>query len=67
MEDPETHQKLDIDANGFRADYLAEIAEFRETFRRECFQSRIDYVPLDTSMQFDKALTEYLGRRQGRY
>jgi uncharacterized protein (DUF58 family) len=67
MEDPETHQKLDIDASGFRADYLAEIAEFRETFRRECFQSRIDYVPLDTSMQFDKALTEYLGRRQGRY
>ena len=30
------------------------------TYRRECFQAGIDYVPLDTSMQFDQALTEYL-------
>jgi uncharacterized protein (DUF58 family) len=67
LEEPETHQTLHIDAGGFRRDYLAELKEFCDTFRRECSQARIDYVPLDTSMQFDKALTEYLGRRQGRY
>ena len=67
LEEPETHQRLPIDAGGFRADYLAELGEFRDTLRRECAQARIDYVPLDTSMQFDKALTEYLGRRHGRY
>ena len=39
---------------------------FRETYRRECFQSGIDYVPLDTSMQFDRALTEYLAMRRSR-
>ena len=37
-----------------------------ETYRRECFQSGIDYVPLDTSMPFDRALTEYLLMRQSR-
>ena len=35
-------------------------------YRRECFQTGIDYVPLDTSMQFDKALLEYLVSRSTR-
>ncbi len=66
LEDPETEQRLAIDAKGFRRDYLDEIEAFRETYRRECFQTGIDYVPLDTSMQFDKALTEYLVSRTAR-
>jgi uncharacterized protein (DUF58 family) len=66
LEDPETQETLALDADGFRADYLNEIDVFRETYRRECFQAGIDYVPLDTSMQFDKALTEYLAQRQAR-
>jgi uncharacterized protein (DUF58 family) len=66
FEEPETRERIDVDATGFRADYLAEIAEFRDTYRRECFQSGIDYVPLDTSMQFDRALTEYLLSRRAR-
>ena len=48
------------------ADYLAEVQAFCDTYRRECFQSGIDYVPLDTSMQFDRALTEYLASRRAR-
>ncbi len=66
LEDPETNRRLKLDADGFRRDYLAELANFRETYRRECFQSGIDYVSLDTSMQFDKALTEYLASRSAR-
>ncbi|MEM6798811.1 MAG: DUF58 domain-containing protein [Planctomycetota bacterium] len=66
LEDPETRQKLEIDADGFRSDYRDEINTFRETYRRECFQSGIDYVPLDTSMPFDRALTEYLVTRRQR-
>jgi uncharacterized protein (DUF58 family) len=66
LEDPETQESLALDADGFRADYLKEIEAFRETYRRECFQAGIDYVALDTSMQFDKALTEYLVQRQAR-
>ena len=66
LEDPETHRRLSLDADGFRHDYLAEVEAFRETYRRECAQARIDYVPLDTSMQFDRALTEYLVNRMTR-
>ena len=66
LEDPESNQRLEVDADSFRGDYLQEIAAFRETYRRECFQSGIDYVPLDTSMPFDRALTEYLVMRRSR-
>ncbi len=55
-----------LDADHFRHDYLREVEAFRETYRRECFQSGIDYVPLDTSMPFDKALLEYLLSRRAR-
>ena len=67
LEDPESEERLPLDADGYRAGYLAEIEAFRELYRRECAQARIDYVALDTSMQFDRALTEYLGRRRARY
>ncbi len=67
LEDPESRRRLELDAKSFRSDYLGELESFRESFRRECFQAGIDYVPLDTSMQFDKALTGYLAGRAGRY
>jgi uncharacterized protein (DUF58 family) len=67
FEEPESHEKVHVDASNYRADYQAEIESFRETYRRDCFQIGVDYVPLDTSMQFDKALTEYLVNRRSRF
>ena len=67
LEEPETNERLQLDATNFRHHYLAELDSFRETYRRECFQAGIDYVGIDTSMQFDKALTEYLVSRKARY
>ena len=66
FEDPETQEKVVVDATSYRHDYQTEIDAFRELYRRECFQTGIDYVPLDTSMQFDKALLEYLVSRRAR-
>jgi uncharacterized protein (DUF58 family) len=66
LEDPETGEQLEVDGPGYRDEYRATIDEFRESLKRECFQSGVDYVPLDTSMQFDKALIEYLHNRRGR-
>jgi uncharacterized protein (DUF58 family) len=66
LEDPESRQRLAVDADGFRREYLSEVQNFRDLYRRECSQARIDYVPLDTSMQFDRALTEYLVNRSQR-
>ena len=67
FEDAETGETIAVDATGFRQDYLNQIEEFRNTYRDGCNRLRIDYVPLDTSMPFDKALTEYLQQRQARY
>jgi uncharacterized protein (DUF58 family) len=66
FEEPESEDRLQIDADNFRPDYLSQIREFREFYKRNCFQAGIDYVPLDTSMQFDRALTEYLLSRRTR-
>jgi len=67
FEDPETGETVKVDATGFRDDYLNELEAFRDTYRQGCHRMRVDYVPLDTSMPFDKALTEYLLQRQARY
>lgn len=67
FEEPETLDKLQIDATSFRTEYLAEVKSFCESYRRECFQLGVDYVQLDTSMQFDKALMEYLVSRRARF
>jgi uncharacterized protein (DUF58 family) len=66
FEEPETDETLQVDATNFRRDYLAELETFRRQYRRECFQMGVDYVPLDTSMPFDKALLEYLTSRRAR-
>ena len=65
--DPESEEKLTVDTSQYRRDYLAEVESFRQQYQEECFQSGIDYVSLDTSMQFDRALTGYLQSRQARF
>lgn len=67
LEDPESGETMRLDADGFREDYCRELAAFRETYRQACFQSHIDFVALDTSMPFDKALLEYLVNRKTRF
>lgn len=66
FEDPEDERKLTADADAFRNDYLDALEEFRGNFRRECSNSGIDYVELDTGIAFDKALLEYLISRSQR-
>ena len=65
--DPETQDRLVIDADAARRQYVASVQAFREDYRTFCFHGGIDYVPLDTSMQFDRALMEYLLSRRNRF
>jgi uncharacterized protein (DUF58 family) len=67
FEDPESGERLTVDAAGIRGDYLEALQELRNRYRRECFQVGADYVPLDTSMPFDRALVEYLSQRNARF
>ena len=66
FEEPEGRESLEVDASSFRQNYLGEVEAFRESYRQECLRLGIDYVALDTSMQFDKALLEYLLSRRSR-
>jgi len=65
--EPEARDRLVVDADAARRGYLDAIAAFRDDYRRTCRQARIDYVPLDTGMQFDTALMEYLHSRRERF
>jgi uncharacterized protein (DUF58 family) len=67
FEDVEEEGKLTLDARGMRSDYMNAVAEFREVYRRECAKANIDFVAMDTSVGFDKALMEYLLQRQKRF
>jgi uncharacterized protein (DUF58 family) len=67
FEDVETPDKLTIDAKGMRGDYLEAVHAFQESYRSECARANIDYVAMDTSVSFDKALMEYLVQRQRRF
>ena len=65
--EPESNNNQIVDAAGIRSDYIDALNQLRERYREECFSLGADYVPLDTSMPFDKALTEYLYQRQARF
>jgi uncharacterized protein (DUF58 family) len=67
FEDVESPERLTLDAKGMRDDYLGALAEFQQSYRQECSKAGVDYVAMDTSVNFDKALLEYLIQRQRRF
>jgi len=67
FEDPESTQTLQVDARGMRDDYMKGLNDFRAMYERECGLANVDYVPIDTSIGFDKALLDYLILRQRRF
>lgn len=67
LRDPESNQNMLVDAAGIKKDYLEALQELRENYKKECRSMGADFVELDTSMRFDKALVEYLSQRQARF
>lgn len=66
LRDPETGRDLSVNADEIADEYRKNIADFRQKLSQGFKESHIDYVPLDTSVPYDKALTEYLLSRRGR-
>jgi uncharacterized protein (DUF58 family) len=67
FQDVESDAHKEIDAQGIADDYRKFVDEFRGYFQRECATANVDYVPMDTSVGFDKALLDYLILRQRRF
>lgn len=67
LKDPETGENLVVDASGIREEFRESVETLREEYRSECLTTGADYVALDTSMPFDKALVEYLSQRKARF
>jgi uncharacterized protein (DUF58 family) len=65
--EPEALDRIVVDADSARRQYVASMEGFRDDYRRFCLHSGVDYVPLDTSLQFDRALMEYLVSRRNRF
>jgi len=67
FEEPESRRHVSADARAIRAAYLKELQAFIDTYKDECRNVRADFVTVDTSMTFDKALIEFLIQRRGRF
>lgn len=65
--DPETGHYVDGDPQALRDGYMAALREFIETYRREVHGVRADFLQVDNSMTFDRALINFLVERQGRF
>ena len=67
FQDVESDLHKEIDAQGIADDYRSFVEQFRSHFKTECANANVDYVPMDTSVGFDKALLDYLILRQRRF
>ena len=67
FQDVESDGHKEIDAQGIADDYRAFVDQFRAYYKAECASANVDYVPMDTSVGFDKALLDYLVLRQRRF
>ncbi|NOY76402.1 MAG: DUF58 domain-containing protein [Calditrichaeota bacterium] len=64
FKDLETGEEISTQAWHIRKDYREQMQNFIETYKRHCLENRIDYVLIDTSEPFDKALFDYLVKRK---
>ncbi len=63
LHDLETKERIQVDPAYVRDQYIAQIEEFIENYRRACAEAQIDYVLTDTSVPYDFMLTKYIAKR----
>lgn len=62
--DVETGEEIVTQPVHIRNEYRRQVEAFVQTYRRACREDRIDYVLLNTSEDFDRALFQYLIKRK---
>ena len=61
--DMESGERLTTEPWEIGARYRERLEAWRDRYRRDCREQRVDYVPLDTRTPFDRALMAYLEKR----
>ena len=61
--DLETGARLQVQPASLREEYLGQIREFIDTYRRDCADSGVDYLEIDTETPYDRLLLRYLTKR----
>jgi uncharacterized protein (DUF58 family) len=61
--DLETKERIQVDPAYVRKQYMAQMEEFIENYRRACAEAQIDYVLTDTSVPYDFMLSKYIAKR----
>jgi uncharacterized protein (DUF58 family) len=64
FKDVESQEELMTQPWHIQKAYQESMRQFLENYKRECRENAIDYLLLDTSTPFDKALMEYLTKRR---
>ena len=64
FKDIESQEELMTQPWHIQKAYQESMHQFLENYKRECRENAIDYLLLDTSTPFDKALMEYLTKRR---
>ncbi len=65
--DPETDARVVVHPQAVRERYLQALEAFTARYRRETAILRADFVQVDTSMTFDRALVQFLVDRKRRF
>lgn len=64
FKDSESQEELMTQPWHIQQAYQDSMCQFLENYKRECRENAVDYLLLDTSTPFDKALMEYLTKRR---
>jgi uncharacterized protein (DUF58 family) len=67
FKDMETGEEISTLPWQIRSEYQRTMKAHVERYKRECRQSFVDYVPIDTSVPYDYALFSYLAKRARLY
>lgn len=62
--DMETGNRIQTHPVHIQNNYCQKIKDFLSTYKKECLQNRIDYVPVQTDKPFDQVLYKYLIKRK---
>ena len=67
FEDVETGERIQINPDSIRESYQKQMKEFIDNYEKACLDANVDYVQVTTSTPFDKALMEFLMRRERKF